>query len=264
MALRRTVSVAVAGLLVTVASGFGLSEAVHLVKDGRYGSLSPVCRVQTSQKLVALTFDDGPDPAFTPSVLTVLGQSGDKATFFVTGSHADHFPQLVEEELSAGMEIGNHTWSHPHLLHLTTAQATSEVVRTNELLSSRFGISAQLFRAPFGEISVDQLRAVDQLGMRPIHWSLAIDHYVGGLHLAPNDAAARLIRDIRPGDIVLAHDARGAGRAAAMATMRLLLPALGERGFVVTTVGDLLRQGSASLASPRSWFWQAGFSCSRP
>ena len=116
------------------------------------------------------------------------------------------------------------------------------------------------YRLPAGP---DQLRWAEQMGMRSVHWSIPLDYYVDPLGLGPRDAADRLISDIRPGDIILAHDARDGGtdRDLAIATLRLLLPALERRGFEVTTVSDLLGQGDAVRAEPRTWFWQTGFTC---
>jgi peptidoglycan/xylan/chitin deacetylase (PgdA/CDA1 family) len=181
------------------------------------------------------------------------------------GSHASAFPELLREESDGGMELGNHTWSHPRLQTLSTAEATAEIERTqNELLRST-GAAPQLFRAPFGLITPDELRSVEAMGLTPVHWSIPLDHYVDGLALDPTQAAAQLLGDIRPGDIILAHDARDGGidRSAAMATLRILLPALDRRGIDVTTVSELLSQGVPVRATPRLWFWQDGFSCPR-
>ncbi len=246
----------------------GLAEALHLVRDGRYAGLSGVCRVVTDRKVVALTFDDGPDPAYTPGVLAILNRYDARATFFLMGEHAESFPALVQAELEAGMEVGDHTWSHPHLSALTTADAVSEAASTAALLADAGG-AVTLFRAPYGEITAAQLEAVNRLGLEPVQWSLPLDHYVGGMGLAPEAAATAIARDVRPGDIILAHDAHvlpqdgGLGRASAMATLRLLVPALKRRGFQITTASDLLEFGPAVRAVPRPWFWQSGFTCPR-
>jgi peptidoglycan/xylan/chitin deacetylase (PgdA/CDA1 family) len=253
-------------VVTTAAAGMGIAQVVHAVQVHRYGSLSPICRVVTDRPLVALSFDDGPDPGYTPAVLALLHRYGDRATFFLIGEHASAYPGLVEQEINAGMEIGNHTWSHPDLPDLSVADALAEVVRTQDLLTQERMGAAPLFRAPLGEIGPDQLAQIEGMGLRPVHWSIALDHYVGGMGLAPGEAAETLARDVRPGDIILAHDARagGLGRESAMAALRLLLPALGDRGFEVTTVGDLFAQGAAVQAKPRPWFWESGFTCPRP
>jgi peptidoglycan/xylan/chitin deacetylase (PgdA/CDA1 family) len=246
--------------LVVVAIG---AEADHLIRDREYDSIGPVCRVDTNEGVVALTFDDGPDPAFTPQVLSLLKTQGDHATFFLIGKHADAYPEIVGDELGAGMEVADHTWSHPHLTDLSGAAATSEIARTRDLLV-RDGATVSSFRPPFGEISPATLRAVRVTGLRTVLWSIPLDHYALGSD--PSAATTELLRLITPGDIILAHDARAGriDRGATIDTLRLLLPALAQQGYRVTTVSDLFARGTGVRAAPRPWFWQAGFSCPAP
>ncbi len=228
----------------------------------------PICRVDTQRKVVALSFDDGPDPVYTPAILRLLTSASDRATFFVVGSQAERQSLLVRSELVAGMQVGDHTWSHPHLPSVDLASMRTEMDRTRTLLAG-LGAGVSLFRAPYGEITPDQLAAVRAAGLTSVQWSIPLDHYVGGLGLAPREAAAALVGDLQPGDIILAHDAHllpqdgGAARTAAMATLQLLIPALKAKGFEVTTVSDLLGTGTPVKAEPRPWFWQTGFNCPR-
>lgn len=258
-------------LAIAVSAGivaFAIPEGAHLWRIRAYAPSAPVCRVETSQRIVALTLDDGPDPSYTPEVLGLLSRNDDEATFFVLGMRADLLPDLVEDEVEAGMEVGNHTWSHPRLPSLSTADALREIAKTDGILVDD-GATPGLFRAPYGEATPEQLEALQRNGLESIHWSIPLDHYVGGLGLTPRGATNSIIRDIHPGDIILAHDARllpqdgGHGRESAMATLRLLLPELAQRGFRVTTVSNLLSLGRPILAEPRTWFWQRGFTCPR-
>lgn len=263
MRARRRIILLVTGTaFLVVSSSLGLAQTAHIIRNREFGTLSPPCRINTARKTVALSFDDGPDPAYTSTVLSLLERDGATATFFVTGQHAELYPELIADELATGMEVGNHTWSHPRLLTLDTSQAMAEVSKTNEILFS-LGATIHLFRAPYGEATPEQLRKIARSGLVSVHWSIALDHYVDGLGLSPAEAATALLGDIHPGDIILAHDARdgGIGREAAMTTLRLLLPALRERGFQVTTVGDLLAAGGTVPAQPREWFWEHGFTC---
>ena len=241
---------------------FTVVEAVHLTQARAYRGIAPVCRVETSEKVIGLSFDDGPDPTLTPEIVRLLEKFGGRATLFVIGEHAEAHPDLIELAARAGMEIGNHTWSHQHLDDLSIAKATSESRRTMAFLTS-ISIDASLFRAPFGEIPADSLRAIEASGLTPIHWSLPLDGYLGGDGLDAADAADAIARDVRPGDIVLAHDARDRAltRASTVETLRLLLPELVARGFQVVTVSRLLELGTSVRAEPRPWFWQSGFNC---
>ena len=121
-----------------------------------YAGRGPVCRVASTEPFVALTFDDGPDPVYTPEVLQLLRSEGVKATFFLLGQHAMRFPKLVSDVQAAGMEVGNHTWSHPHLPDETPTETELEINRTERALQT-LGVTSDLFRAPYGELTPAQL-----------------------------------------------------------------------------------------------------------
>ncbi len=244
-------------------SGATAVEVAHLVRNGRLKGLAPVCRVETADHVVALSFDDGPDASFTPRALDLLTSFKARATFFVIGRRAMMSPQLIRKVTASGMEIANHTWSHPHLETLTVAQTANEIRKAEQLLD-RQGAEAHLFRAPFGRISAKQLDEVTRLGLTPIHWSLAPDRFVGDKGLNAQKAAEDLNSVLRPGDIILAHDSPGPQpqrRDRALTALRLLLSRLQEREFKVTTVSDLLGMGRPVHGKPKSWFWQKGFVC---
>ncbi len=257
-------------LIGLAAASLGAAQIDHMVRAHQYGELSPICRVSTTRQVVALSFDDGPDPSYTPEVVSLLRRYQDRATFFLVGQEAKTYPKIVRLERSAGMEIGNHTWSHPDLPDLSLQRVTSEIARTQHLLTED-GNQVDLVRSPYGEITPAELSTIEHMGLTTVHWSLALDHYVGGLSMSPSEAAAALARDARPGDIILAHDARllpgdgggGGARQTAMQALRLLLPALQRRGFAVIPVGELLREGSVVRDTPRPWFWESGFTCPR-
>jgi peptidoglycan-N-acetylglucosamine deacetylase len=263
---RRRVALALTGLVLLAVLVTGLLQINYTLGHRGYGDLAPVCRVVTSHHEVALTFDDGPDPAYTPLVLSYLHRFHDRGTFFLVGQQADRFPPLVQDEIALHMELGDHTWSHPHLPARDTTQVASQITRTQVVLE-RDGDAPRLFRAPYGEITPTELVVVRSYGLLPVHWSLAFDHYVGGMGLTPAAAAARVAADSSPGDIVLIHDAHilardgGGGRPAAMAALPLYLAALHARGLRGVSVSSLLATGRAVLARPKPWFWQTGLSC---
>lgn len=243
----------------------GIVQFRHTRASDARGIHAPICRVDSASRVVALTFDDGPDPAYTSTILQALQVNGAKATFFLIGEHADAHLSLVPDESGAGMEIGNHTWSHLRLSEASFETARSEIERTTAALEDMTGAKPRLFRAPFGDATTEELAMVAQLGMTSVHWSIALDHYLGELGLGPRSAAHRLAGDLQGGDIILAHDARdGAiGREPTVRAIELLLPLLREAGYRVVTVGDLLNIGTSVRAVPRPWFWQRGFTCPR-
>ncbi|HXF72961.1 MAG TPA: polysaccharide deacetylase family protein [Actinomycetota bacterium] len=246
-------------------STFAGLEAIHLL-DRRFESRDlPVCRVVTRKLVIALTFDDGPDPRYTPAVLHLLSRFGARATFFVIGRKASRHPGLVAEEAQRGMEIAGHTWSHRRIDRLSPDQMRVELDRTERALAS-FGTSS-LFRAPFGSFLPEQAEAMRAWGVRPVHWSVAVDHLVDGLGLSAGEAVRWLSSEVRPGDILLFHDAPLGSddpedpRRATLEVLARLLPALERVGYRFVTVSELLRTGEPVLARPRPWFWQDGFAC---
>jgi peptidoglycan/xylan/chitin deacetylase (PgdA/CDA1 family) len=249
-------------------SCFGVLGIVQLqhTSDSRALALrAPICRVDTAARAVALTFDDGPDPTHTSSILEALAINGAKATFFLTGVHAEEYPSLVRDESGAGMEIGNHTWSHLRLTEAPLEVVRSEIERTSAGIEVASGRKPRLFRVPYGDATTAELAMVAQLGMTSVHWTIALDRYLGELGLDPRSAAQRVAADLHGGDIILAHDAGdgGIGREPTVRSIELLLPLLQDAGYRVVTVGDLLAMGTPVRAIPRPWFWQSGFTCPR-
>jgi peptidoglycan/xylan/chitin deacetylase (PgdA/CDA1 family) len=243
----------------------GIVQLQHTRASGARTLHAPMCRVDTTDRVVALTFDDGPDPSYTSTILQALRVDGSKATFFLTGAHADAHPSLVRDESGAGMEIGNHTWSHLRLAEASLESVRSEIVRTSASIEEATGAKPRLFRAPHGDATSAELVIVAQLGMTSVHWTIALDRYLGELGLDPRSAARRVAGDLRAGDIILAHDAQdgGIGRKPTVRAIELLLPLLREDGYRVVTVGDLLDMGKPVRSIPRPWFWQSGFTCPR-
>lgn len=120
---------------------------------------------------LALTFDDGPNPAWTPQLLDLLAKHGVKATFFMVGSFAQAEPELVRRVAAAGHLIGNHSWSHPNLALTKAEQVTEELTRTSEMLEQISGAKVRFFRPPFGARRPFVLRTARGLGMVPVTWN---------------------------------------------------------------------------------------------
>jgi peptidoglycan-N-acetylglucosamine deacetylase len=120
---------------------------------------------------IALTFDDGPNPAFTPRLLEILDQHNVKATFFMVGQYASQQSALTQLIASSGHLIGNHTWSHPNLARTTPYKVREELRTTSDALEQIIGKPIRYFRPPFGARRPDVLRTARELGLIPVTWN---------------------------------------------------------------------------------------------
>ena len=159
---------------------------------------------------VYLTFDDGPDPVYTPRVLDMLDEAGFRATFFVIGELAQRFPHLVRSLVDRGHDVGNHSYSHPHPRFLGADRARREVAEGAKAIADILGQPPRLFRAPHGTRNPAMLAEAGQQGETVIHWDVsAIDWGP----LASTRGIARRLGRAAPGHIVLMHDGgRGINR----------------------------------------------------
>ena len=162
-----------------VIAGVGVAAGLGLAAGGfAYASLWPGSRIFGEALIaprkpgeVALTFDDGPNPAFTPRLLDVLAEHGVPATFFVLGVRAQAQPELMRRMLAAGHLIGNHSWSHPNLARSSSARNREELTRTRDVLQQITGRAVEYFRPPFGARRPATLRIARELGMKPVLWN---------------------------------------------------------------------------------------------
>jgi peptidoglycan/xylan/chitin deacetylase (PgdA/CDA1 family) len=120
---------------------------------------------------LAMTFDDGPNPAWTPRLLEVLASHNVKATFFLVGSHAQAEPELVRQIVAAGHLIGNHSWSHPNLAFTAASRVGQELASTSDVLEQIAGVAVKYFRPPFGARRPVVFRLARSRGMVPVLWN---------------------------------------------------------------------------------------------
>ncbi|MFU8875240.1 polysaccharide deacetylase family protein [Micromonospora sp. SL4-19] len=190
--------------------------------EGPFGSLTT-----TGSSRIALTFDDGPDPQYTPQVLALLRNYGVKATFCVVGENVQSHPELVQAIVAEGHTLCNHSWDHDESLgQRSSATIRADLLRTNEAIRAAVpGAPIAYFRQPGGNWTQPVVSVCRGLGMAPLHW--AVD---------PSDwqapGATRItsvvMNETGPGSIVLMHDA-GGDRAGTVEALRRLLPELMAR-----------------------------------
>jgi peptidoglycan-N-acetylglucosamine deacetylase len=198
---------------------------------------------------VALTFDDGPSPRYTPKILELLAEYQAQATFFVLGRHAKQYPHLIQAIVADGHEIGNHSYNHLHLPKVSRRVLAAEIDSTHTLLT-QLGIPCPgLFRPPYSEVSSQQEQYTAKCGQRLILWNINAGDYLG---INGPEIANRVLQQISNGAIIVMHDSDEFDRADRQPTveaLRLLLPALKERGLRLLTV-------SALLNLPADWHLQ--------
>ncbi|MCG6495416.1 polysaccharide deacetylase family protein [Kitasatospora sp. A2-31] len=190
----------------------------------------PVYELDGQKRVVALTIDDGPDPRYTPTVLSLLEQYGIRATFFLVGENAAQHPDLVREIAARGHHIANHTWTHPDLRQLTEGKVRDELERTSDLLHRTTGRQPTWFRAPGGDWSSASLKVAADLGMRNMAWSVDPRDWARPGTVVITD---RVLKDVRPGAIVLNHDG-GGDRSQTVAALKAYLPVLIDSGYYFT------------------------------
>ena len=225
------------GLIVTVALAWFRAPCVEDAPSQWRSSV--VYRAPTSQKVVALTYDDGPHPRFTPEVLDILDKYSVKATFFMIGREMVKHPEVVRQVLRRGHVIANHTYTHPHDIEADTqAGVIRELDKCEEVIERMTGRRAHLFRPPRGLIDGTVFQIAEEEGYRTILWTVCADHHDAP---TPEMMTQRVLKHVRPGGIVLAHDGTFCTRWKDVKATPLIIEGLRKRGYRFVTVPNLLR-----------------------
>lgn len=193
--------------------------------------------VISNQKMIALTFDDGPYPPVTNRILEVLEENGAKATFFVMGNRMDEFGETVEKAYSLGCQIGNHTFSHKDLTKLDAEGIRYEVQHSNENISKYAPVGKAVLRPPYGAKNDLVYKTVD---VPMITWSVDPEDWKS----RDKDQVIKNIIDVvQDGDIVLMHDLYSSTADA----MEVVIPKLIEMGYQLVTVDELFEAKGITL-----------------
>ncbi|MFG1843539.1 polysaccharide deacetylase family protein [Micromonospora sp. NPDC049175] len=206
------------------------------------GALEVVWSGRTSQRLVALTFDDGPAPQWTPMVLDTLARHQVPATFFMVGTQVRRHADVVRDRL-AEHEVGNHSWEHRDLAELDATEAYDDLRRSHDAIADLTGTQPTLLRPPYGHLGGSVLHAAARLDYRLVLWSLQMVE-----RDFPDDPAGharRIVTEVRPGTIVLGHDVGAHRRLVALRGLTDMISGLRSRGYTFVTVSALLRASVA-------------------
>ena len=184
---------------------------------------------------IAMTFDDGPSATLTPKLLDILAAHQIKATFFVIGENVAEHPEIVARAAREGHEIGNHSWSHPNFAKMSDDGVRSQLQRTNDAIKSATGSRPTLLRPPYGSITAREERWIhDQFGYQIILWD--VDPY-DWKRPGPSVVRNRILKETRPGSIVLSHDIH----PGTIEAMPSTFDALEAKGFKFVTISELIR-----------------------
>jgi peptidoglycan/xylan/chitin deacetylase (PgdA/CDA1 family) len=181
-----------------------------------------------TDKVVALTFDDGPDPRFTPQVLDILNRNGVKATFCTIGLWVEKWPELVRAERDQGHTLCDHTMHHVlHLDHKSHDEVVAEIDSEADLVRQATGHDPQFFRAPGGNLNDDVVNIAHQRNMRVLGW--AVDPHDYEKIPAPL-IFARIMQELKPGAVILMHDG-GGDRTQTIDQLEMLIVTLKQQGY---------------------------------
>ncbi|HKW56868.1 MAG TPA: glycosyltransferase [Candidatus Acidoferrum sp.] len=215
----------------------------------------------TSEKKLVLSFDDGPDPRWTPKILDVLKEKHAPAVFFVVGVEADQHPEILKREYAEGNEIGNHTFTHPQFDLISHTELKWQLNLTQRLIESTLGVKSILFRPPYGidhqpgyAEEVAQLPFAQDMGYLIVGQRIDPDDWntPDGKNQAPAATIAQnVLRQVNKGNIILLHDG-GGERAQTVAALPQIIDDLRERGYEFVSVADLIGKTRSEVMLPLS------------
>ena len=200
--------------------------------------------VHVAGPYIAMTFDDGPSATLTPKLLDLLAAHHIKATFFVIGENVAEHPEIVERAAREGHEIANHSWSHPNFGKMSDEGVRSQLWRTDDSIKNAIGARPTLLRPPYGSITARQKRWIhDEFGYQIILWD--VDPY-DWKRPGPSVVCTRILKETRPGSIVLSHDIH----PGTIEAMPSTFDQLQARGFKFVTVSELIRMVAPRPSQP--------------
>lgn len=198
-------------------------------------SLDLLWRARTDRKVMALTFDDGPGDAHTADLLNLLRTEKIRATFAIVGRNANQLRGLVRRQHDEGHEIANHTWDHVDLSMHEYAECKLQLERTDELVHQLTGAPTAVIRPPFGRLNGNVLQYAAQTDQKVVLWDMRLleDQFD-----APGNAAY-VLEHVRPGTVLLAHDAGLAKRRIGMAAMPAIIAGAKALGYEFVTASEM-------------------------
>ncbi|WP_075619160.1 polysaccharide deacetylase family protein [Paenisporosarcina indica] len=192
--------------------------------------------IKTEEKIIAITFDDGPHRKYTAEVLDLLAKYDAKATFFIIGENAEKYPELVLRAHEEGHELANHTYTHP--VKTTIAHLEDELKQTNETIYGITGFYPKLFRPVGGQYTDDMIKAAVDKGYKVVMWSWHQDTE-DWKNPGVKNIVKKVVNVTKPGDVILFHDG-GGNRKQTVKALEEILPELQKQGYKFVTISELI------------------------
>jgi peptidoglycan-N-acetylglucosamine deacetylase len=226
-------------LLLAGASSFYMFDRINAEKGRQFYEESGhiLWDIKTDEKVVALTFDDGPHPKYTQQILDLLKQYDAKGTFFVVGQLAEKSPEVVLRMYENGHEVANHTYTHPSTK--SVSKIMEEISKTNNTIYSITGFSPNLFRPVEGIYTDEIVNEVVKNGYKIVMWSWhqdTEDWKDPGVDKIVN----KVLGGLKNGDVVLFHDG-GGNREQTVKALEKILPELKRRGYKFITISEMIK-----------------------
>ncbi len=209
------------------------------------GALQVLWRADTQRKVMALTFDDGPGEELTPRLLDALREAKVRATFLLVGSRARAHPDLVRTQVRDGHELGNHSWSHADLGLLSFDELRADLERTDDVLADLTGRRPAVIRPPFGRVNGALLQHAAMSDQQILMWDLRLRE--GDLDTPGN--VTWVTDNLRPGVILLGHDAGSDNRYIGVDAVPGIIRAAKERGYEFLTASEMFEVDRAKQRS---------------
>lgn len=203
----------------------------------------------SGSRLLALTYDDGPNDPYTWRMMEVLERHGVKATFFLLGRFVEERPDIARALVAAGHAIGIHTWDHPNLIFASAAEARRQLQRTQQAIADATGVHTKLFRPPFGGRRPSSLRAARALGLQPVMWNVTCYDWKAK---SAAEIAAHAERQIRGGDVILLHDGEyhriGVDRSRSVEATDRIVSRCQAEGYDFVTIPQMMERQQLAIS----------------
>ena len=227
--MKKVISVIISIALIFLPTSFKSSA------EDAYGKV--YCRSANCQGKIALTFDDGPHPRYTKEILAILEEYHVTATFFIIGVNAVNYPTDLQRIIDAGCEIGNHTYSHPHIKKLQSAELQQEIRQCEDTIYQLCGLRPRVFRPPEGMMNDSLKGLLTEMEYQIVLWSIDTMDWA----LTPSyEIYQNVTTKVHSGDIILMHDYVSGGNTTCKA-LRKLIPELLARGYEFVSVSELIK-----------------------